>query len=141
MIRRQLILNQNFKKMKTNVFKTTIKTCALALGLMITLAGCKKSADTTPANPYGGNKGQTTFWSSHSGPVYPITVTVGGVTIGSIGGALSSAPDCQGATDKVVKFDNAPGTYNFTCMAANNAGNWTGAITITEGGCYAAELK
>ena len=110
--------------------------------LSTAIMGCTKSNDTTPANPYGGDKGQTTFWASNiNSSYYPITVTVNGSVIGEIGGALGEAPDCQQATNLVVKYVAEPGTYNFACTAAGNAGTWTGSITVKDAGCFLAQLQ
>jgi len=129
------------KTILTNCPKVTRVLWGLAL-MLLSVSGCSKKNDTTSANPYGGNKGQTTFWASNANTsLYPITVTVNGATIGEIGGPLATAPDCENAVNEVVKFDNQPGTYNFTCTASGNAGNWTGTFTINTGGCYLAQLQ
>ena len=130
--------------MKTNLSNPMV-AIRLALGMLLIMAsvmGCSKKSTTAPVNPYGGTNGQATFWASNANAsLYPISVTVNGTTIGVIGGMLNASPDCQNAANNVVKFVKEPGTYNFTCSAAGNAGNWTGSFTITNGGCYLAQLK
>lgn len=108
--------------------------------ILILFCGCSKS-DNSTNNPFGGTKGAVTFWSSNSTiSNFPITVKIGGQYIGTIGGQLSSEPNCQNAVDKVVKFVAEPGTYNMYSTAASG-GNWSGSITITTGACQTQCLK
>jgi hypothetical protein len=111
-----------------------MKSLISLLLIILVFSGCTKDNNTTQTNPFGGDKGQVTFWASHSNTAdFPITVSVAGQVIGTIGGPLTAQPDCQGATDKVVKFVAEPGTYNI--VGKSNNGNWTGTITVTTGSC------
>jgi hypothetical protein len=113
----------------------------LCILIVVFCAGCTKSGDSTPTNPFGGDKGQETLWASHANLAdFPIDISVNGTYVGTIGGPLSATPDCQQATDKVVKFDAEPGTYNMVGKAASG-GNWTGTFTITSGSCNTAPLE
>ena len=103
-------------------------------------SGCSKSNDTTPANPFGGDKGQATIWAPHPNTAdFPITVTIGGAYIGTIGAPLPSAPDCQQSNNDVVKFVAEPGTYNM--LASSAGGTWTGTLTIQSGSCALFSLN
>lgn len=115
----------------------------MLIGVAVLLCGCSKSDSSTPTvtNPYGGNNGQVTFWCSNvNASVYPVTISINGNYVGTIGGMTTTTPDCDNAANNVVKYVATPGTYNMYAKSANN-GNWSGTVTITNGHCLTQQLQ
>jgi hypothetical protein len=125
--------------LKIKLFNFSIFT-VLAI-IILSLTNCSKSTSPAPANQFGGDKGQITFWAINSDlRNYPITITVNGIYVGTIGGPLTVEPDCINSNDKVVKFIAEPGTYNLYAKA-NLGGQWTGSFTVTSGDCSRQKLE
>ena len=94
---------------------------------------------TGPRDPPRDTNGSVVFWSGTDHGGGPISVYLDGTFIGRITHTLSRAPsDCETSDGARVTATRAPGTYSF--RAEDSGHRWTGAVTITSGGCLRYEL-
>ena len=130
----------------------------LSLGLLIvgttifSSCGKKGCTDSTATNYCSECKnddgscqynGQVIFWSSSAWGVANcnITVSVEGVTIGTITQVYTAPPTCTASG--CVIYTGKPGTYNytFTCNGTTGCSTpITGTVTVTSKGCTAIKM-
>lgn len=113
--------------------KTIISITFFSLFISGLLVCCKK--DTT--NPFGGEKGQVTFYTESDLGVGNITVTVDGSEVGTMSHFFSGGVDCGSGDVNVVKD---AGTYNWSATS-QSGGSWTGGtVTFIKGKCQTLPL-
>lgn len=93
---------------------------------------CKK--DTV--NPFGGEKGQITFYTGSDLGVGNITVYIEGSEVGTMSHYFTGGPDCGSGDVNVVKD---AGTYNWNATSQGGA-TWSGNISFLKGECRTMEL-
>src|ERR1700739_3933133 len=80
----------------------------------------KNNASTTPSNPYGGNNGNVTFWSSNV-ITNGVDVTINNQTLHISQFFPSSTPSCgqQGC----ASFNLPAGNYSYTALQTGGGCN------------------
>lgn len=82
-------------------------------------------------------KGNVVFWTARQ-DIYPITVSVDGVNVGTITVYITGGGAPQCGTQGCVTIEKDSGYYNFT--ATDGYHNWSGTFYINAGDCSTVEM-
>ena len=86
------------------------------------------------------NAGAITFWtSSLNENLLPINVSLNGVD--NIGEVEKTGEATECFSGNGLSVGRKAGVYQYTASSSKNSCNWTGTITVTEGGCELIELS
>lgn len=109
----------------------------ICFGLLAFFPAC----ELEETNPYRGNKGRITFWTSLPNGYNSISIFIKGNLAGSLTHYYTNGtPNCNDSGPGTVGFTGEPGTYLY--RATSDTGfTWEGSFTITKGECQLLELQ